>query len=309
MKLTILGNNSALPAYGRFPTAQVLEIQNQLVLIDCGEGTQMRLQQFGIRRSRIRYILISHEHGDHFYGLIGLVSSFSLLGRTAPLDIFAPREVREQVLRQLTWDLGYPLTFHLLEPTQQGLLMENNLMTCTCFPVDHSVPTHGFKIVEKKRKRVLVPQRLQELEIPRYFYQNLSRGENYVKQDGTVIPNEWVTLPGPKPAVYVYAADTRYQPSLAEVCQGATLLYHEATYLHDNLDKAIQRKHSTAKEAGMLAAAAGAEHLLIGHFSSKYRYLEPLLMEARAEFPACDLALEGASWHIEPGSTRLFTEQ
>lgn len=293
MQLTILGNNSALPAYGRYPTAQVLEHEGQAFLIDCGEGAQMRMQQFGVKAGRIDHVFISHIHGDHYLGLVGFISSQALLSRVRPLHVYCPPEIREYVLMQLPWEPGFPLHFHLRQEGDRGVLLETNLIRVSCFPVFHSVPTHGFLFETKRRERQLLPEALREYEVPRYFYGRIAQGEDYRSPSGKIISNAWVTVPGPKPKRYAYCADTRYAPEIIPDIARADLLYHESTYLHEHLDKAELRLHSTARQAGEMAAAAGVTRLLLGHFSSKYRLLEPLLHEAQSAFAQTELALEG----------------
>jgi len=301
MKVTILGNNSALPAYGRFPTAQIVEVQDQYFLVDCGEGAQMRMQQYGVRSSRIQHIFISHVHGDHYLGLVGFVSSQSLLGRVRPMHIYCPAKVKEFVSMQLPWGLGFDIEYHITDDAEHRVLLETDKLRVSCFPVYHSVPTHGFIFCEKKRKRKLIPRKLQEYEIPKYFYRQLTEGQDYIAQDGTCIKNEWLTEPGLPPKKYVFAADSRYAPEILPDIEGADLLYHEATYLHDQLPKAIDRFHTTARQAGELAAQANVGRLLIGHFSSKYKKLEPFLEEARMYFPETELAIEGMSFEVRSG--------
>ncbi|MBL7765380.1 MAG: ribonuclease Z [Chitinophagaceae bacterium] len=298
MNLTILGNNSALPAYGRFPTAQVLEMHGQVFLIDCGEGAQMRMQQFAVRSARINHILISHMHGDHFLGLAGFISSLSLLGREKKLNIYCPKEIRKIIQLQLPWKLGFEIHYHFLKEGERAILIDAEKYAVSCFPVYHSVPTHGFLFTEKKRKRVLVPKYLQEYEIPKYFYARLAEGEDYTDKYGEVVKNDWVTAEGHPPKVYAYTADTRFAPEIIPDIQGADLLYHESTYLHERIDKAIDRLHTTALQAGTIARDAGVKKLIIGHFSSKYKDLQPFEDEARSVFENTELALEGKTFEI-----------
>ncbi|MEZ5047056.1 MAG: ribonuclease Z [Chitinophagaceae bacterium] len=293
MTLTILGNNSALPAFGRHPTAQYLEHQNHAYLIDCGEGTQMQLQLYKKKRGAIHYIFISHIHGDHYLGLVGLLSSFALLGRTQDLYIFCPKEIKNYIEVQLTWDLGYTIHYDFLDTQEERILVDNKTMQVKCFPVSHSVPTHGFLFVEKKKKRKLVPQKIQSFEIPKYFYNQLSEGADYIKKDGTIIKNSELTTEGSKPRIYAYAADTCYDEKIIEYVQHAHVLYHETTYMQADIEKAKLRMHSTTEQAATLALKAQVDTLLIGHFSSKYKKLEPLLEECKSVFENTQLAIEG----------------
>ena len=206
MKVTILGNNSALPAYGRYPTAQVVDINDQLFLMDCGEGCQMRMQQFKVKSDRINHIFISHVHGDHYLGLVGFISSMSLKGRERDLYIFCPKEIKKIIELQLPWSLGFPIHYHFLEEGKAAILVEEEKYRIECFPVYHSVPTHGFKFIEKKRKRILVPNNLRDYEIPKYFYKRLTDGEDYTFSNGEIIKNEWVTKEGLPQKVYCFGA-------------------------------------------------------------------------------------------------------
>lgn len=298
MTVTILGNNSALPAFGRYPTAQVVTVHEYLCLLDCGEGAQMRMQQFGVRSDRINHIFISHMHGDHYLGLVGFISSLSLKGRARDLFIFCPKELKKIIDLQLPWDLGFKLVYHFLEEGRSEVLVDTDKMCISCFPVYHSVPTHGFLFEEKKRKRRLLPEKLREFEIPKYFYKQLSDGMDYERQDGTIIRNEWVSEAGPTAKRYAYTADTRYAPEIIPFIQEVDMLYHETTYLHDLVYKAEQRSHSTALQAATIAKEAQVKQLLIGHFSSKYKYLEPFLDEVKAVYPSVRLALEGETFDV-----------
>lgn len=299
MKVTILGNNSALPAHGRFPTSQLVEIKSTSLLVDCGEGAQMRMQQFGIRSSRIDYIFISHIHGDHYLGLVGFISSLSLMGREKTLNIFCPAQIETYIKMQIQWDLGFEIIYHFLNQEGSGILVDHKDFEVKYFPVKHSIPTYGFLFIEKKRARVLLPDKLREYEIPIYFYKRLTEGQNYVSTQGREVLNEWVTLPGPKAKSYAYCADTVFTDSFISNILDVDLLYHEATYLAIDAAKASLRMHATAMQAGMIARQANARKLIIGHFSSKYKQLDNFLEEAKTEFPNTELALEGKTFNIE----------
>ncbi len=298
MKVTILGNNSALPAYGRYPTAQVVDINEQLFLMDCGEGCQMRMQQFKIKSDRINHIFISHVHGDHYLGLVGLISSMSLKGRERDLYLFCPKEIKKIIELQLPFALSYTIHYHFLKDGKAETLVDEEKFQIDCFPVYHSVPTHGFKFTEKKRKRVLVPNNLRDYEIPKYFYKRLTDGEDYTYPNGEVIKNEWVTQAGLPQKVYCFGADTRFAPEIIPAIEQCDLLYHETTYTEENNEKATQRFHSTAKQAATIALEGKIKKLIIGHFSSKYKDLQPFLDEAKPIFENTELALEGMVFEI-----------
>ena len=297
--VTILGNNSAIPTPDRHPTAQVVTFNEQLMLVDCGEGTQMQLTRYKVRRSRIRYIFISHLHGDHYFGLIGLINSLSLLGRTEPLTVYGPPELEEILMLQLrvaATTLRFDLQFHALLPEATGLLFRDKDMEVSYFPVKHRIPCYGFAFSMQRRKRRVIPEQARAYEIPAAFYSKLQDGEDYQDKNGRLVKNDWVTLPPPRPKRYVYCADSIYDEDLIPYMQDADLVYHETTYLQDLHQRAAERYHSTTVQAAGLAARAGAKRLLIGHFSSKYTELEPFLEESRPIFANTDLALEGTTY-------------
>ena len=299
LSLTILGNNSALPAFDRFPTAQVLQNQEEGFLIDCGEGTQMQMTKYKIRRSRINHVFISHLHGDHYFGLIGLITSMSLLGRTQDLYIHAPAALEEIIGLQLKvadTQLNFPIHFHPI--TQAGLILDENKMTVYSFTVKHRIECYGFLFREKKNPRRLDPERAKIYEIPSAFYDKLQQGKDYVTKKGTIVPNEEVTFAATPPLSYAFCADTIYDKDLIDKVRGADLLYHETTYLKDQTDRAAARFHSTTVQAASIAQKAGVKKLLIGHFSSKYEMLDDFLTEATTVFEHTELALAGVCYPI-----------
>lgn len=300
MKVTILGNNSALPAYDRHPTAQIVSLYNQDILLDCGEGTQTQMQKYNVRWSRINHIFISHLHGDHYFGIFGLLTSMSLLGRTDPLHLYAPALLEGLIYAMLnvaTSELCYPLVFHTL-PEGSAVLADDASFSVTCFPVEHRIQCHGFVITRKTKGRKLIPEKATAQGIPAYFYDRLKQGEDYETKDGTVIKNEWVTEPGPAPKSYAYCADTLYTDSFIEHIRGVDMMYHESTYLDDNLEKAALRFHSTASQAAELAKKAGVKQLLLGHYSSRYKEVQAFHDEAAAIFPHVQVTIEGAAYEI-----------
>lgn len=298
--VTIMGNNSAIPAFDRHPTAQALHWDDQVFLIDCGEGTQMQISRYKIRRNRINHIFISHLHGDHYFGLIGLITSMGLLGREQPLHIYAPSQLQGIIQTQLdcaSTTLPYTLHFHTLSGS--GVLLEEKHVTVSCFEVKHRIPTWGFLFKEKKAPRTLVKEAAIQAGIPEYFFNRLKWGEDYTNKQGEIISNETVTIPARLPLSYAYCADTLYEPGICKHIQEVTVLYHEATFLEEQQDKATDRFHSTAKEAALIAKAAQAKQLLIGHFSSRYEILDQFEEEACAEFAQTALALEGVTYLIK----------
>ncbi len=300
MKVTILGNNSALPAFGRHPTSQVVSVYGDFILLDCGEGTQVQLQRYGFRWRKMQHIFISHMHGDHYFGLPGLINSMSLLGRTAPLHLYAPAELEPlitQIQNIAETTLSYPFFFHPL-PAGAEELVDTDTFTVRCFPVNHRIACHGFVIESKTRGRKLRPDKCREFEIPSYYYEKLKQGEDYETKEGNIIKNEWVTEDGPAPKKYAYCADTLFTDEFLEHIKDADTIYHESTYLHKEADKAAARFHSTAVQAAELAKMANAKQLLLGHFSSKYRDLEPFREEAAAIFPNSVATIEGITYHV-----------
>jgi ribonuclease Z len=297
--LTILGNNSAIPAYGRNPTAQVLQTIDEAYLIDCGEVTQSRIAQYKIKRSRLNRILISHLHGDHYFGLIGLLTSMSLLGRTADLHLHAPAPL-EQIL-QLQLDaagtqLSYKLHFHPI--TGEGEIANDKRLSISAFKVSHRIDCWGFLFREKKKPRSIVPEKARAYEIPEAYFGELQKGNDYTTKKRTVIPNEEVTIAAPPAKSYAYCADTVYDESIVEKIKGADLVYHETTYLKDLEERATARFHSTTVQAATIAKMAGVKKLIIGHFSSKYETLDGFLSETKEVFEHTELALEGLCFEI-----------
>ena len=298
--VTILGNNSALPAYDRHPTAQVVTLNDQLILIDCGEGTQTQLSKYKIKRSKINHILISHLHGDHYFGLPGLITSMGLLGREQDLHVYAPAALETIIQLQLkagNTDLPYTLHFHALE-TYDDLLIDEKKFSVQIFTTEHRVPCWGFIIKEKRMPRKINKEAVLQYAIPASFYEALQRGEDYTNKAGNTIQNNVLTIPNKASKSYVYCADTRYAEKNISVCSHASLLYHETTYLQNCEDKAALRFHSTSIQAGTFATKAGANKLIIGHFSSKYETLDLFLKETQAAFANTDLALEGVTFLV-----------
>ena len=299
LALTILGNNSAIPAYGRNPTAQVLQTQDESYLIDCGEGTQMQLTRYKIKRSRISHIFISHLHGDHYFGLIGLLTSMGLMSRTTDLHLHGPaplKPILDLQLQAAKTILPYNILFHPLG--EECVITRDKKITVECFKVSHRIDCWGFIFREKKNLRHIDPDRVKAYEIPAAFYEALQKGEDYTNKKGTIIPNAEVTTAAAPGKSYAYCADTVYDERIAKKVSGVDLLYHETTYLKDLEERAASRFHSTTVQAAAIAHLAGAKKLLIGHFSSKYELLDEFLAETCSVFPQTELALEGICYRI-----------
>lgn len=297
--VTILGNNSALPAFERHPTSQLVTLDDQLFLVDCGEGTQMQLAKYKIRWGRINYIFISHLHGDHYFGLPGFIHSMGLLHREHDLHLFAPPLLKDILDLQLNAGntvLPYNLHFHPLQ--HEGLLVKTDKFQVHCFATKHRVPCWGFKFEQVKAPRKVNPEKALHHEVPASFFDNLKWGSNYTTKKGDLILNEWVTDPAVKPKSYAYSADTLYDEELVEKVKKVDMLYHETTYLKDLADRAFSRFHATTVQAASIAKMAKVGRLLIGHFSSKYEKLDIFEQEAREIFQNTDIALEGVTYHI-----------
>lgn len=297
--VTILGNNSAVPAFDRHPTSQVITLDGNNYLIDCGEGTQIQLINYKIRRSKISHIFISHLHGDHYFGLIGLINSLSLLSHQQVLHVYGPaplREIIELQLKVADTQICYPLHIHHI--TEAKTLIDTDKLTVKCFPTNHRIECYGFSFEQKKQPRSLLTEKAKEYEVPAVFYDRLTKGDDYTKKDGSVVKNEWVTEAAEPGKKYAFCADTKYDENILTHIEGFDMIYHEATYLDNLRERAELRFHSTTKQAAMIAKKAGVKKLLIGHFSSKYDTLEEFEAEAKEVFPETELALEGVAYTI-----------
>jgi ribonuclease Z len=299
LAVTILGNNSALPAFDRHPTAQIITMNENHFLVDCGEGTQSQMAKYKIRRSKITHIFISHLHGDHYFGLIGLLTSMGLLGRQLDIHLFAPAPLKEMIDMQLhvaDTKLPFPLHFHPLG--EEGLLVKDNKFDISCFRVRHRIECWGFKFDEIKAPRKVNPDKAREHGVPASFFERLKWGEDYLNSENELIKNELVTNSGTIPKSYAYSADTIYEESIAEKVKNVSLLYHEATYLKDLHQRAASRFHCTTIEAAQIAKLANVQKLIIGHFSSKYERLDDFEKEAREVFENTELAIEGVTYRV-----------
>lgn len=296
MNLTILGCHAATPKAKAFPTSQVLEIKGHLFLIDCGEGAQIQLRRLKVKFSRIRHIFISHLHGDHFYGLIGLISSFRLLGREAELHVYGPKGIKEIITLQLklgnSWT-NYPLYFHELESDKPELILEGDKVTVETIPLKHRVYTNGFLFREKPGERKLNIKAARESKIHQSYFNKLKQGEDVKNEKGEIIPNEKVTFDPEPPKSYAFCSDTAYFPAIVPQISKVDVLYHESTFLksHDHLCEVT--KHSTAEEAGKIAKKAGVNTLILGHYSTRYSEREDFRTEAQHFFENVELAEDG----------------
>jgi len=307
-ELTILGSNSALPTSKRFPTAQVLNVLERFFLIDCGEGTQTQLKRFRVPMSRINHIFISHLHGDHFFGLIGLISSFSLQGRTNDLHIYAHSKLEKIIRFQLDVldsKLSYQLIFHNIFGTDVQVLFEDDALSVQSFPLRHgATPCAGFLFREKQRPRHLKKDMLDFYEIPIKARHAIKMGEDFLNDEGELIPNARLTQASAEPRSYAFCTDTAYFPRIVPLIKQADMLYHEATFLKDDEKRAKSTYHSTAEQAAKIAEEAQVGKLLIGHFSARFNDLTHHLKEAQSVFSNTELAEDGRVFEIPLKSTR-----
>jgi ribonuclease Z len=268
-------------------------------LVDCGEGTQIQMIKYKIRRGKIAHIFISHLHGDHYFGLVGLINTFNLLSHKQELHVYGPaplQQIIEMQLQVADTAMCYPLHFHTL--TGNGVLLDNDKIKVSCFRTDHRVECYGFLFEEKEGKRKLLIDKVKKLRIPVSFYSSLQEGRDYITPRGEVIKNDSVTTAPERGKKYAYCADTRYDESIIQHIYGCDMIYHETTYLDNMQEKAFERFHSTTRQAAEIARRAMVNKLLIGHFSSKYSTLDQFLAEARQVFPQTDLALEGNTYEV-----------
>jgi len=299
--LTILGSSSAIPTSERNPTAQLLCHGEKLFLIDCAEGTQVALRKKHIHFQRIKHIFISHMHGDHFYGLIGLISSMHLLGRTKPLHIYGPPVLKQILDLQLEASLTtllYQLEFHPTQADYPEILFEDDLICVKSFPMNHRIPTTGFHFQEQPYERKIRKEVLPELKIPVHLFPLIKRGADFIDAEGNVHLNADITINPPAARSYAFCSDTAYAEEIIPVIQGSDLLYHEATFMNNRIENAAEKFHSTTGQAATIALKAEVKKLIIGHYSARYDDLQPLLDEARDVFPQTELAQDGSVFEV-----------
>lgn len=296
MKLTILGCYSATPRTNTNPTSQVLDIKNHLFLIDCGEGTQVELRRNKIKFSRIKHVFISHLHGDHFFGLVGLISTFRLLTRETDLHIYGPKGLKEIITLQMkladSWT-NYKLIFHELTSKESQCIFEDDKVEVHTIPLNHRVYTNGFLFKEKDNERKLNVSAAKKAKIDIAYYRKLKQGFDVINEEGEVIKNETVTSSGKKALSYAFCSDTRYDESIVPIIKDVDVLYHESTFLEKNKKLADSTKHSTAKQAATIAKKANAKTLILGHYSTRYNSLEDFKNEAKTIFDQVELAEDG----------------
>lgn len=300
-EVTILGSSSATPVYNRNPTAQLLNCNEKFYLIDCAEGTQQQLLRFGIKAAKIDYIFISHLHGDHYFGLIGLLSTMHLNGRIKPIYIYAPEAIKEILEIQFKYSetvLKFEIVYFATNATSMETILENHDVVVETIPLNHRIPCTGFKFTEKKRLRKLLVDRLEKKNVAIELYPLLKRGLDLTLPNGEVLKNEEFTTDSARPRTYVYCSDTLADGSYLDQIRSCDTLYHEATFLHEMLERAIETHHTTALQAGEVAKIVGAKKMLIGHFSSRYKTLNGLLEEAQSVFEHTSVVIEGNTYEI-----------
>ncbi len=301
-QVTILGNGSAVPTTLQNPTAQMLQIGHHRFLIDCGEGTQMQMIKYQVSRKNLSHIFISHLHGDHYFGLIGLISTMHLYGREMPLHIYAPESLEEIIRLQLKYSetrLKYPLLFHVLQDAK--VIYDDNRLEVSCFPLNHRIPSWGFVLREKMKER-----NLRKNFVDRYApgveqMHRIKQGGDFALPGGKVLKNEEITVEPPLPRSYAYCSDTAYDEDVVPFIQSVNILYHEATFDDAMTDIAAEKFHSTARQAAQIAAKAGVGNLLLGHFSARFSDVDHLLTEAREVFRNTLLSEQGKTYVIERG--------
>lgn len=308
LELTILGASSAIPVGNRSPTAQFLTLAGRHFLIDCGEGTQVKLRRNNIGFGRINHIFISHLHGDHFYGLVPLLTSLHLLDREKEMHLYGPENLKEGVyafLKATSAYLRFPLVFHVTSSKHKKLLFEDKAVSVFSFPLKHSMPCCGFLFQEKPRPKNMRKEKLQEYSIPVAEIRAIKQGKDWVDEKGRTITNEELTTAAPDPLSYAFCTDTLPLENLSQYFSEPDLLYHEATFTEDLRDRAKQTNHSTALQAAQVALQVQAKNLLLGHFSVRYKDLTPILEEAQSVFKNASLAIEDTVFSLNRKSKTL----
>lgn len=298
----ILGCGSALPTMHHNASAQVVTLREKMFLVDCGEGTQLMLRRSKIAFTKISAVFISHLHGDHCFGLIGLISTFGLLGRTAALHVYAPQEFEPILKAQLDFhcqSLDFEVVFHPVDTTANAVVYEDRSLTVETIPLDHRMPCCGYLFREKPGKRHIRRDMTDFYHIPVYRLENIRNGEDWITEDGKTVENHRLTTPADPARSYAYCSDTRYMPQLHEMLKDVTVLYHESTYLSDRLDKARLYYHSTAEQAASVARDAGVDTLLLGHYSQRYDDDELFRKEAMKVFKNAVLTYEGMCFSVK----------
>ncbi len=288
MKLTILGCGSAIPTDRHFNTSQILNIGDKVFMIDCGEGAQIRLRQFKVKISKLNHIFISHLHGDHCFGLIGFISTMGMMGRKNNLYIHAHSDLEKMLRPQIDYfcqDMSYEVIFNYINPRQNETIFEDRTLKVSTIPLKHGIPCCGFLFEEKEKDRHIIREKINFYKVPVKQLQFIKKGEDFVMEDGTVVPNEQLTKPGEPAKKYAYCSDTAYYEKIIPIIEGADCLYHETTFAETEAERAKTTSHSTAKQAATIAKKANVKQLVISHYSARYHHPEKVLLEeAKAIF-------------------------
>lgn len=299
--VTILGSGSAMPTSGRGLTSQFVQCRGRNILIDCGEGTQIQIRRFGIKFQRIDHVLISHLHGDHYFGLVGLLSSMHLMGRNREIHIHGPSGLQHIVEAQLYYGgarLSFEIHFYETNPEGERLLFEDEKIAIHSFPLAHRVPTTGFRICEKERERHLLGEKAKSEGVPMEYFHRLKKGEDVIGEDGRVFRMAEYTRAAAAPKAYAFCSDTAFREAIAAFVTGVDLLYHEATFTQQHAERAKTTMHSTARQAAELAKLAGVKKLLMGHLSARYDSPDAHEAEARSVFAASEMAADGRTYMV-----------
>jgi len=300
-QLTILGSSSAISIFHRHPTAQILNVRERLMLIDCGEGTQFQMSRYQIKAHRITHIFISHLHGDHYLGLAGLLFTMHLQGRKNELHLFGQEDLMDLIEMQLrlsNTQLKFNLIFHPVKHYLEEVILDDDDINVRTLIMNHRIPCMGYVFREKKRPRKLIAQKLKQHNIPFHVYHSIKEGKDFVDENGHRIPNAELTHSPMAARSYAYCSDTLYDEGIVDHIKDVDLLYHESTFSEALSERAAQTYHSTAKQAASIAIKSNVKQLVIGHFSARYKDLEPLLQEAKSVFPNTALAIEGKTFSI-----------
>jgi ribonuclease Z len=301
-QLTILGCNSAIPTKDRFTTSQLLQVANHAYLIDAGEGVQLRLAQFTRKSNKINQVFISHLHGDHILGLFGWLTSLSMRGRKTAMDIFSPEGLKEVIDVQTKWmqaHLTFPINYHTVNTEKSKLIFEDKYITVHNIPLIHRVPTSGYLFKEKPHPRNMRPEKLEQYNIPLTAIKSIKEGNEFIHENGKSVSLEELLMPPGKQRSFAFCSDTIYNEDIIPLIKNVDLLYHETTFLHEALDRAIATKHTTALQAGMIAKAAEVGLLITGHYSSRYPDVSQVVNEAQIHFPATVAGMDGQVYWVD----------
>lgn len=301
MKVTILGCYAATPRTLSNPTSQVLELSNRLFLIDCGEGTQVQLRKKKVKFSKINHIFISHLHGDHCFGLIGVITTFAMLGREADLHIYGPKGIKEFILTPLRLSgsfTSYNLCFHELSSSESEIIFEDEKILVRTIPLKHRVYTNGYHFQEKPKERKLNIEKAKHYNIEKCYYQNIKNGKDILLDNGQLIPNAELTFDPEPPKSYAFCSDTIYNEAVIPIIKDVEVLYHESTFLEKDAQYTERTMHCTSKQAAAIAKKANAKNLILGHYSTRYGSIEPFKTEAEEIFPNVFLADDGREFEF-----------